>query len=255
MSVNLFDGSTSEPIQPKKVKRSVLCGGGKCDLSKVLAVDTPEGTDTHRPVDHGHFINLIRDEALRRGFDIRLEEYSLAKNGSQLFGVYHLDVGNGEHGPAIGFRNAHDKAFSAGMISGVGIMCCDNKCFSGDGAYMFKRHTKNIMEVLEFEIHKAIGESLSHYEKTAIEMTAMKDVNLTLDDGYALLGRALGHDVLKPQQATIAFRDWTKPRHEEFADRNLFTLYQTGNESLKKSQPSTVMGQHIKLHNFAMGLM
>ena len=68
--------------------------------------------------------------------------------------------------------------------------------------------------------------------------------------GYAMLGVAMGRELLTPTQASVAFGDWKKPRYEEFADRNLWSLYNCVTEGLKKGAPGTVLDRHANAHDY-----
>jgi len=252
MSVNLFDGSvTPELIQPKKVKKSILCGSGQCNLATVLAVDTPEGTDTHRPLAHGILLQMVRDEIEKQGFTIRKEEYSLAKQGAQMFAIFHLEGENGEHGPAIAMRNSHDKSLSIMLLAGGSIFICSNLMAHVDGIKILKRHTKNSGEMLGYIIYQAVESLRPLYDTLVSNMESLKTIPVSLDEGYECIGRAMGNGMVKPQQATIVFKDWRNARHEEFSDRNANSLYNCFTQAFKdRSQPSYRMEQQVQLHQF-----
>jgi hypothetical protein len=78
----------------------------------------------------------------------------------------------------------------------------------------------------------------------------MREIPCNVRRGYALLGVALGEGVLTPTQASVAYQDWREPRHEEFSDRNLWSLYNCATEGLKKGQPGRLMDRHAKNHDY-----
>ena len=78
----------------------------------------------------------------------------------------------------------------------------------------------------------------------------MREVGVETDLGYAALGTMFGHGILTPTQASVAFQDWREPRHEEFEDRNLWSLYNCVTEGLKKGPAGGIFSRHAKAHGF-----
>ncbi len=78
----------------------------------------------------------------------------------------------------------------------------------------------------------------------------MKQQSLTEVEGYRLLGEALGTGAITSTVANVAFTDWKTPRHEEFAEHNLYNLYQGVTEGLKLVGPANRMGAQTRAHSF-----
>lgn len=230
--------------------------GHRVGLPEVLAVPVPEKTKTYHPVAHGELIDFVRQRVhVSLGLEIRKEEYGLSRKDQQMFGVMTLDTGNDENGLAIGLRNSYDKSLSVGISSGAQVFVCDNLCFSGSGMTVLRKHTLNVWRDIALNVDKALQGSEHHYIEMNRQMDAMKQIPVSLDAGYDLVGRALGYEVLRPQQATIALRDWRTPRHEDFAERNLYSLYQCFTEALKKGPAGDTMDRYSHAHEFFVPML
>jgi len=156
--------------------------------------------------------------------DITQEQYGLSRKSQQMFGVIRLDSGHPDNGLSIGLRNSYDKSLSVGFASGASVFVCDNLCFSGESGEIIRKHTVNVWRDITLKVDQALRASEYHYIVMNQHLSEMKQIPMGLDEGYDLIGRALGHEVLKPQQATIALKDWRNPRHEDFSERNLYSL-------------------------------
>ena len=113
-----------------------------------------------------------------------------------------------------------------------------------------RKHTTHVWRDIRVMVDKALMSSVQHHERMATQLDQMKQIGVDQDAGYEMIGRALGHGVLRPQQATIAMGDWKTARHEEFSERNLFSLYNCFTEGLKKGPAGDTMDRHVKAHRF-----
>jgi len=184
------------------------------------------------------------------GLEIESESYGLSREGMQLFGVIRCKTDREDHGLAIGCRSSHDKSISVGFATGASLFVCDNLAFSGSGTTYVRKHTTNVWRDVVTKIDRVLGRSAEHYESVSLDMDNMKQIPMQLDAGYELIGRALGHGILRSQQANVVLRDWKTPRHEDFSERNLFSLYQCFTEGLKKGPAGETMDRYANAHEW-----
>ena len=230
--------------------------GHRAGLDEVIAVPVPEKTKTYHPVAHKELIGFVRSRVRDTlGLEIRSEEYGLSRKDQQMFGVITLDTGNAENGMSIGLRNSYDKSLSVGVSSGAKVFVCDNLCFNGDATVVLRKHTLNVWRDVSTNVDIALRGSEMHYEEMNRQLGCMKEISIHRDNGFDLIGRALGYGVLKPQQATIAINDWKNPRHEEFSEHNLYSLYNCFTEALKKGPAGESLTRHAQTHEFFTPLL
>src|SRR5210317_537386 len=155
--VNIID--TTETHSPKVNLN--ICGGNhtRVDLSQVAQVETPEATDTWRPIGHTFLIDKVQSRLKERGFEVLGSSHNLARDGQRYFGLFqvsHTDRSNNERGTIVGLRNAHDKCFPAGLCAGDAPFVCDNLIFHNE-VTLARRHTKNILNDLDQVISRTLG--------------------------------------------------------------------------------------------------
>ena len=225
--------------------------GHLAGYADVCAVPTPQQTRSYQPVHNKDLIDYVRVRVGEQfGSDIISESYALSCKDQQMFGTMTVETENPEHNLTIGLRNSYNKSLSVGLCSGSEMMVCTNLCFSGSAMTVLRKHTVNVWRDIETHVDAALMTSKAHYERMSLQLEAMKTVPLDLEDGYGLIGRALGHDVLKPQQATVAMKDWKSPRHEEFEARDMFSMYNCFTEGLKKGVAGSTIDRHAAAHRF-----
>lgn len=123
-------------------------GAVKVDRAFLDTIETPEATDTFRPIPHNVLINAIEESLAFRHIRIERCEFAVSDDGMKLFGL--LEVNQVYEGVqfAIGLRTSNDKSMSLGMTAGYRVFVCDNMALSGDFYPLKVKHTKNL-EIVE----------------------------------------------------------------------------------------------------------
>ena len=116
-----------------------------------------------------------------------------------------------------------------------------------------RKNTTNVWPDFRALLTAQIGDSLGHYRALEGDFATMKQLPCNLDRGYAVLGVMLGKGLLTAHQATVAFADWQEARHAEFADRNVWGLYNAVTEGLKKGPAAETLTRHAEAHDFFVG--
>lgn len=226
------------------------CGGEEASYDQVCAVPVPTPTNTWKPVPYGDAIGFLREQVSTLGLELESERFGLNKAGDQMFGLVTLKTDRDDMGLSIGLRQSYNKSLALGVAIGSEVFVCDNLAFSANGFKVVRRNTMNVWADYRELLAGQIAGALGHYEDTARDADLMKGVGCTVRRGYAILGMALGEGVITPHQAAVAFEDWKTPRHEEFSDRNLWSLYNCVTEGLKKGAPGRIFDRHARAHAF-----
>jgi len=219
----------------------------------VSEVQIPGSTESYQPVSYSDALTFVEAAASKRlGLTKVREGYGLNKKGNQLFASLTYDTGRDDSGLTFGLRQSYNKSLSLGLAVGASVFVCDNLCFSGNAFRVLKRNTRNVWDSFTALVLERIDVALEAHASMQSHIDQMKATPCYLDRGYELLGVAQGHNILTPQQASVAFGDWTEPRHEEFSDRNFWSLYNSFTEGLKYGGPATVMERHCAAHEFVV---
>jgi hypothetical protein len=123
----------------------------------VLKVPPGEFTKTFHPVSHAQVIEVLGAACVTQGIKVIKKEYSLNGSGSRMFGCWHLDIGDGQIGWMLAFRQATDRSMAIGVAAGTTVFICDNLCISGDWL-MFRKHTSGVTPI---ELERIASESVS----------------------------------------------------------------------------------------------
>lgn len=219
-------------------------------------IPMPQQTDTYQPVSHFHLAKLIKtiSQDLLHGYALRSENYGVAREGQRFFGALSFKNGDTETGLSIGVRNSYDKSMTIGIVAGMSIFVCDNLAFSGD-ITILRKHSKNVWDEMENQIVSTCYKAAHQYKNIANDVTQLKCIEMTNDQGFAELGKMFGHGLVGPRQAVALKNEWLKPRHEVWQARNAWSLYNCATQVLKDSPVNEIMERHVDLHSHFRNLI
>lgn len=231
------------------------CGAETVTRDMVAAVPVPKRTRSYNPVAYLDAIDFVRDAVAKRiDAPIKQEQFGLNKKGDQLFALLTLDMGSTESGLSIGLRQSYNKSLALGIAVGSQVFVCDNLCFRGDAFMVVRKNTTNVWADFKSLVQAQVAGALGHHTNMQADVAKLKATPCNVRRGYSFLGVMQGEGLLTPNQASVAFGDWTEPRHEEFAERNMWGLYNAITEGLKKGAPARTIDRHAAAHAFMLGV-
>lgn len=225
------------------------CGGHVASRDEVASVPTPEPTDTWCPINHHDFLIGIKDALVRSGLRVVGEAHGLAKNRNRYFGMLQLANGSRheDYSLVVGIRNSHDKSFPAGLVCGSGCFVCDNLAFSGE-IRISRKHTRWINRDLPHLISRAVGKLGDLRHKQDFRIASYKMRSLSDPEAHDLMVRALDARVITSTRIPKVVREWRNPRHDEFKNRNVWSLFNSFTEVMKETslfdRPRRTMALH-----------
>jgi hypothetical protein len=229
------------------------CGAESATLEEIASIPLPKETRTYKPVSHQALATMLGAIAadLLPEFELVSTQFGLARDGQQLFGVHTLKNGSSAMGLSIGFRNSYNKSLSVGIAVGSTVFVCDNLCLHGDVAVL-KKHTLNVVASIESLALSAIYKSRSAFKQIQEDAEVMKSIPLSDEDAYRTIGLIYGRGIITPRQIPVVKKEWLKPTHDAFEDRNAWSFYNAVTESLKTSPPQSIMERHLAIHKQLM---
>jgi hypothetical protein len=234
-----------------KLKLCLHCGGEEVSLAQIAAVKPPEATATYIPIPHIDFINQVKKGLAVSNLEVVSEAHALAKGGDRYFGmlqVANVNAVDGEYALVCGLRNSQDKRFPAGIVAGASVFVCDNLSFSGE-VDEFRKHTVNIMRDLPFKITKALADLNGLWSKQRDRFEAYHGCDIRkAKDLHDLLVRAWSMNAMPISYLPHVFNEYQSPTHEEFAARNVWSLFNAFTEILKKTSIHELSFRTQKLH-------
>jgi hypothetical protein len=224
--------------------------GGKIVTRDDLAlVEVPEATETYIPVPHHHLADTLSTigQDILKGFTLAREQYALAREGQQMFGVLVFKQDHSELGLSIGFRNSYDKSMAIGIAIGAEVFVCDNLALTGD-ITVLKKHTTNVWASLEDTAISTLYRSQKNFEKIVEDSVSLKATAIDNVKAFKMIGLLFGHGIMTPRQLPVVKKEWLNPSYDDFKPRTMWSFYNACTEALKSCPPIVIMEKHIALH-------
>jgi hypothetical protein len=219
---------------------------------EVARIDTPNSTDTWRPVPHIDVIEAVTKVVRAHDWEIEGEKFGLAREGQKMFGVMEISRSSSpEWHRCIGIRNSHDKSFAVGLSAGIVVCVCTNMAFGGT-TVIKRRHTSGIdlAELIDHAVASLEDDFLT--VETVVE--DLKDVQLRNDDeARSCIVRAAELGVINSSDILPVYREFKRPSHKEFKVPTRWSLLNAFTETVKKYSPQRVDHSYLAL-NRAFGL-
>ena len=215
---------------------SLMMSEGKyVGRNEIATVPTPTGTTSWKPVPHMDVIDAVTEAVKAKNWQILDEQYGLAREGQRMFGVMRINNSSSrEWSRCIGIRNSHDQSLSVGLAAGISVMCCSNLAFGGT-MVLKRRHTSRI------ELGNLVLTAVDELEMEFLNLeTVSEDLKLhevRADEARAVIVRAAEVGAVNSCDIVPIFREFQKPRHEEFAEPTRWSLLNAFTEHAKKYSP------------------
>ena len=123
---------------------------------------------------------------------------------------------------------------------------CDNLAFFGEVTAQ-RKHTVNVFRDLPDLIYRMLSQVSSMRERTNGEIAAMKVRELPTAQAHHLMIEAIRANVLPASRLPKVMEAWEEPRHEEFAPRTAWSLFNAFTEVQKGACPRAQMDGSLRL--------
>jgi hypothetical protein len=233
----------------KQTNLILHCGASKVERAEVENVPTPDATDTWTPIPHMQLIQQIEDTLKGDGLSIVNQTHGLTRGGARYFGLMQIANGHNsdDYSWVLGARNSHDKSFPAGLVVGASVFVCDNLSFSGE-IRMARKHTVHIMRDLPGLVQRSIGQLMSRWHDQDTRIEAYKNFELTDMQAHDLIVRAIDARSATSTQVPPLLKEWRHPRHEAFAPRTAWSLFNSFTEVMKGLSLNELSTRTQRLH-------
>mgnify|MGYP003151585881 CR=1 FL=1 len=210
-------------------------------------------TKTHTPTRHDWFVDMILKSLEKQGdFEVVNEEYGLTQDGANMFAVLGIRGLNpqGDYETMLAARNSNRQDFAASLGFSTRVFVCDNLAFSVDDP-ISRKHTKFIWRDLREGIDAKVAQLADQGKEIVARYDQLK--GWVCDDAEA------DHIMMESVRSGAAMvtdlpkidAEWRKPRHKEFNDRTLWSLF---NGFTQVNQDKKLAFEHViprtkSLHN------
>jgi hypothetical protein len=246
-----------EPL-PEAKGLILHCGGSRTTREELTKAPTPEGTRTWYPMPHHDLLEEVSAQLRCCGFKTTAESHGLSHEGKRYFGVMEVALPGRDnetgHSWVVGLRNSHDKTFPAGLVAGTRTFVCDNLAFTGE-VKISRKHTKNAWRDVQHLTARAVGQLGDRFLELDRRIQMYKELEVNPAEAHDLMIRALDCRAITASQVAPVLQEWRKPQHDEFAPRNLWSLFNSFTEVYKKQNPTIMLRRSEALHGLCDSLV
>jgi len=221
-----------------RTKLMLHTGGKDVGREELATAGTPAPTATWQPIPHATLLDEVEGALGRNGLRVTAEQHALARDGDRYFGLMQVENGKGpgDHAWILGLRNSHDQSFPAGLVVGSRVFVCDNLAFSGE-IVLSRKHTRWALRDLPRLVMDGVGQLGGRWHSQEERYAAYRSALLTDAAAHDLVVRALDAGSVTATQVPEVLRQWRKPEHPEFRERNAWSLF---NAATHVARPSSV---------------
>jgi hypothetical protein len=225
-------------------------GGWTASPADLAAVAVPDETESYVPVPYGRLIEEVKLHVPRFGLRVVREDYALAREGAQMFGVLTCENGtvNRTYALAIGLRSSYDRSLAVELVAGSRVFCCDNLAFHGEaGARVRRKHTVNVFRDLPDLIYRMLNEVSVMKDRMAEEITTMQSRILSNYQAEHIMVETIRRGVLPASRLPKLLEVYEKPMHQDFIPNSAWALFNAYTELEKSRSPASQMDGTLRL--------
>ncbi|HPA21594.1 MAG TPA: DUF932 domain-containing protein [Verrucomicrobiae bacterium] len=239
------------PVRQRTPQGLLLhCGGRVVGREELLAVPTPEGTETWYPLDHGAILEEVEGQLGTTGFTIEGERHALSHGGMRYFAVLAVSLPGrieDEYQWVVGLRNSHDMTYPAGLVAGTHVLVCSNLAFCGE-VRISRKHTRFAMRDLRHLVARAVGQLGERFRSLDARVAAYKEARVPDWLAHDVVIRAADCRAITVSQIPDVLKEWRRPEHEAFRPRNAWSLFNAFTGVYREINPHTALRRGEALH-------
>jgi len=196
-------------------------------------------TATYQPIQNGDFLDMLENVADSMGLALEEPRFGLAREGQRMFGVYKVLGKNHFDGAVelmLGVRNAFDGSISAGICFGSTVIVCENLVFTGYAGEnsvagrAFHRHvtkvkTPSLVPRLRDKIEGALAQVDAFVKVQNDFYTHLQNTEIDNNMASDVIIQTARQNVIPKKDILDISNEWLNPQHEDFKDRNAWSLY------------------------------
>lgn len=214
-------------------------GAQKIGRQDLLALPTPEQTDTHKPIAHARFVQSIIEALAFRKIEVVRDEYGISQDSMRMFGFLELNIERDGIRLGIACRNANDKTFALGLVAGFRTFCCDNLAFRGEFMALTRRHSKALEAEFQDIIAVGVDRVQRQFEPMLVQVDAWKNHSLSDLQAKSIVYDAFVREHVDAPKHLMREVDrlYFEPEYEDFKPRTLYSMQNAFTSAFQKLDP------------------
>lgn len=222
-------------------------GGWGASLADLACVPVPEETASYKAVPYPRLLEEVKLHIPRFALTVQDEQYALAREGNQMFGVLTCRNGHvADWALAIGIRSSYDRSLAVELVAGHRVFVCDNLAFSGE-ANVSRKHTVNVFRDLPDLIYQMLSSVSVMKERQSTEIDRWKRLEVNSPLAHHLMVEAVRQNAMPASKIPRVIDAWDNPPHAEFEPRTAWSLFNAFTETSKIRQPWDQMDGTLRL--------
>jgi hypothetical protein len=226
-------------------------GGRLVTLDELDEVKAPDPVGRWFPLAHHSVLRIVRETLVDAGFEVRKEQFALAKQDNRFFGTLDLGTPLSEGvSLSVGVRNSFDKSFPLSFCAGSRVFVCDNLAFRAE-LLVKRKHTRFGEMRFANDIAGAMLRLNQFKEEEGKRIDLMRCTEVENDRADSLILRAMERGIIPAQAISKVLKHWRKPEHEEFHPRTHWSLFNAFTSALGEralSNPHTYATLTMRLN-------
>ena len=209
------------------------------DRNDVLESETPEPTETHKTIAHGHIVETSEKIMEEENLTLKESKYYMSANGMKYFGKYIFDKkiydedsiyikqNKDELNPnvTLGFVNSHDKSLASCVFFGTLMPMCSNEGWH-NRMWFKRKHTGNIVNDLDIGIKSCLINIDKFSQGYAGIMEEFKNIPLNDLDVKSLIIESARKKIIPSSKILSVYKEWIEPSFSyDNNDDSVYKLY------------------------------
>jgi len=160
------------------------------------------------------YANLVVDNLSANGLVPANAEFAVSKDNMRMFGTIEVRSERTDLSWVVGLRGSYDQSVSRGLVVGESVMVCSNLCFWGEVKVETKQTTFIARRIPDL-VERIAARLPASFEREERLIDRMKDREIKLSAGDALLARVFRNGGLTSAQLGRALEEWDTPSYPE----------------------------------------
>jgi hypothetical protein len=230
------------------VDESRLLGKDKITRQELALIETPEPTDTFKPIPHHTLVDALAETLSFRHINVTSDEYVVSPDGMKMFGLLQLDATFLDCRFSIGIRNAHDKSMRLGLVAGYNVLVCSNMSFNGEFKPVLAKHSKHFN--LEDALTIGVDRIQKNWKPMQAELELRRTTEISDDKARLMIYEAFLQGRFPIKLMKPVDREYFQPSYEEFKPKTLWSLENAFTHGFKQLNPIPMYQATAQLGTF-----
>lgn len=221
--------------RPLEANLMLHCGGHQVSYQDLQQIKTPAPEGIWHPLDHTTIFQTMMDALTTSNYHVMQSVHAISANGANYFGLAQVNADfleTEEYGLVVGFRNSHNKQFSASMVAGAQVFVCDNLAFSGEVSFKHK-HTTNVLDKLPELFMMGVSKLNTLYMNQEKRYAAYKQHTFDPHKAEELIVNMYRQKIFNSRELGHMIDIYDNPTYDEYGKDTAWTLFNAGTEVVR----------------------